>query len=226
MAADQSLDQPNKPSSSATSVAQQSSHRAAASATDRLVRQIQNVDAWMAARREREQALSAPGLTRDQRLDGTREIEVLRRTHDAIQKRCERGLADQVALMRPPGLTAVIAHRHPWFVDRVVLFLGGYGVTVLECTDNGADALGAVIAEQPDVLLAGDRLAMMSGHALLTQARLYAANTLLAGQAADQDQAIHEAVADAVFLRRHPPEDIADTLVAMLVLAAAERDRG
>lgn len=128
--------------------------------------------------------------------------------------------------MRPPGVTAVIAHRHAWFTDRLAMLLGGYGVTVLECTDNGAEALGAVIAEQPDVLLVGDRLEMMPGHELLAQARLHAGNTLLAAQAMDQEQARYEAVADAVFLRRHPPGDIADTIVALQLTAAAELDRG
>lgn len=226
MADEQLLAHPVGARAAATPGAEQSRRRAAVLASDRLVRQIQNVDAWIVARRAREQVLSAPGLSRDQRLVATREIEVLGRTHDAIQGRCARGLADSGALMRPPGVTAVIAHRHAWFVDRLALLLGGYGVTVLECTDNGAEALGAVVVEQPDVLLVGDRLEMMPGHALLAQARLHAGHTLLAAQATDQEQALYESVADAVFLRPHSPGHIADTLMAMQLMAAAELGRG
>ena len=226
MAADQILSRPVHPRSSTGSGVDHSTRRAAVAASDRLVRQIQRTDAWIADRRDREQVLGRAELSRDQRLDAARETETLRRTHDAIKGRCARGLSCEVEPMRPPGLTAVIAHRHAWLVERLVLFLGAYGVTVLECTDNGAEALGVVVAEQPDVLVAGDCLAMMPGHALLTRARRYAPRTLLAGQASYEEQARYETVADTVFLRHHAPDDIADTLVAMLILAAAERECG
>lgn len=226
MTEEQLLSRPIDPRMTRPSGAELSRRRAAVSASDRLVRQIQNTDAWITARREREQALNAPGLSRNQRMEADRELEVLRRTHDAIKGRCARGLANQVEWMRPPGPTAVIAHRHAWFVDRLVQLLGRYGVTVLECTDNGAQALGAVIAEQPDVLLVGDGLAMMPGRALLAQARLHAENTLLAAKAMDQEQTTYEALADAVFLRRHPPGDIAEALVAMHLTAAGDLECG
>jgi CheY-like chemotaxis protein len=81
--------------------------------------------------------------------------------------------------------------------------------------ENGAEALGVVVAEQPDVLLTGDRLAMMTGWDLLAQARLYAPGTVLAVQASDEQQAdSHAALADAVFLRHVPPAVVADVLLA------------
>jgi CheY-like chemotaxis protein len=211
----------------AEAVPEQSRRRAGGGHPDRLVRQVQAIDAWVAARREREQAWHAPSKTRDERMDVDRQIEVLRRTHDAIKGRCARGLGAEVEAMRSSGPTAVIAHRHVWFVDKVALLLGERGIAVVACTDNGAEALGAVVAEQPDIVLVGDRLAMMSGHVLLAETRRFAPSALRSVQASDQQQAdALQDAADAVFLRHHPPAVVADALVALHVSAARELDTG
>lgn len=186
------------------------------SPTDRVVRQVRGIDAWIAARRRREQALQAASMNRDERLDAAREVEALRRTHDAIRGRCARSLDAEAEPMRWPEPTAVIAHRHAWFFDKLALLLDERGVTVLLRTDNGAEALGAVVAEQPDLILVGDRLAMMPGLGLLAEARRYAPSARLAAQASDPDQAdALRGAADSVFLRHHPPAFIADALVAL-----------
>lgn len=207
---------PPRPGSVGQPLPEQSRRRATSSPADRVVRQAQAIDAWVTARREREQALHTRSMTRDERLVVAREVEALRRTHDAIKERCARGLDADLDSLRSPGVTAVVAHRHPWFVDKLVLLLGGHGVTVLACTDNGAEALGAVVAEQPDIVLAGGRLAMMHGRALLAESRLYAPDALLAAQASDpQEGDTLRAAADTVFLRHHPPAFVADALVAL-----------
>lgn len=181
------------------------------SATERIVRQARAIDAWLAARRGREQALHDRSMTRDERMDAAREVEALQRTHEAIISRGARGLdAERDA----PGVTAVVAHRHTWFVHKLSLLLDGQGVTVLAGTDNGAEALGAVVAEQPDIVLVGGRLAMMHGRSLLAESRLYAPGALLAAQASDpQEGETLRAAADTVFLRHHTPAVIADALV-------------
>lgn len=205
------------PQTPIASVPAQKTARVPRPAAHRIVRQIEAVDAWIAARRDREHVLRLPGLSRDERMDAAREVEALRRTHDAIKGRCARGLDADVEPMRWPGATAVLAHRHAWLVDKLGLLLAERGVTVLVCTDNAAEALGAVVAEQPDLLLIGDRLAMMPGHALLAESRIYSPGTLLAAQAFDQDRAdALRATADSVFLGHHLPADIADALALHL----------
>lgn len=187
------------------------------SAADRLVLQIESVDGWLAARRAREQALqAAPGLSRDERMDAAREVEALQRTHDMIKDRCARGSNAEIGLLRAPGPTAVIAHRHAWFADKLARQLADREIAVLVSTDNGAEALGAIVAEQPDIVLTGDRLAMISGQVLLEQTRVYAPGTLVAAHVSDPDHAdVLQAVADAVFLRQHPPAVVADALLAL-----------
>lgn len=144
------------------------------------------------------------------------------RTHDAIKGCCARDLDHELEPMRLPGPTAVIAHRHAWFVSKLAALLDGHGVTVLACTDNGAEALGVIVAEQPDVLFFGDPLAMMTGPALMAETRLYAPGTLLAVQASDPQEAdALRAAADAVFLRQHPPGIVAKALVELQLTGAS-----
>lgn len=185
----------------------------------RIVRQVQAIDAWLAARREREQAMHAPSMSRDERMDVAREVEVLRRTHDAIKGRC--GLGPETEPLRRLGPTAVVAHSHARFVEKLALLLGEHGVTVLVSTDNAPDALGVVIAEQPDIVLVGDRLAMLPVDVLLTEVRRFAPDALLAVAASDLQRAgAWRAQVDAVFFRHQRPRDVADTLSALCSDAA------
>lgn len=222
MTADGTATQPATPLRPADSVVEQRRRRVVPSPTDRTVRQVAAIDAWIAARRRREQALDVPGMSRDDRMDVAREVEVLRRTHDAIRGRCVLALDPDAGPRGRPGPTAVLAHRHTWFVDRLARLLGEQGVTVLVCTDNGAEALGAVVAEQPDLLLVGERLAMLSGCALLIRTRVYSPTTLRAAQAADgaQQAALHD-VADCLFQPDHSPSHVADTLVTRHLAASS-----
>lgn len=215
---------PPRPAAPDGPLAEQGRRRRAGSSAERIVLQARAIDAWVTARREREQALLARSATRDQRLDAARELDALRRTHDAIKKRCARSLDADLDALRATGLTAVVAHRHTWFVDQFSLLLGEHGVTVVVSTDNGAEALGAVVAEQPDIVLVGGRLAMIHGRALLVESRLYAPGALLAAQASDQEEGdLLRAVADDVFLRHHPPAVVAGALAALQLRTAAER---
>lgn len=207
---------PSPPWAEGHPVPEQRRRRPVLSAANRIVRQAGAIDAWLTARRQREQTLQSSPLNRDERLDAAREIDALRRTHEAIKERCSRDLDADLDALRCLGVTAVVAHRQKWFVDKLALLLGGHGVTVLVGTDNGAEALGAVVAEQPDIVLVGSSLAMMHGWALLAQSRLYAPGALLVAQACDaQEAAQMRAAADSVFLRHHPPAVVAESLAAL-----------
>lgn len=48
----------------------------------KLIRQVEAIDAWNCARRVREHALETAHLTRQDRMDVTRQVAVLRRTQD------------------------------------------------------------------------------------------------------------------------------------------------
>ena len=189
----------------------------------KLIRQVEAIDAWNCARRVREHALETAHLTRQDRMDVTRQVAVLRPTQDEITDRAARGLRGEVGPMHMPQLTGVIAHRHAWFAEKVAVQLVARGVTIVGCTDNGAEALGAVVAEQPDIVLTSDRLAMISCDALLEQTRLFAPLALRTVQASDGHQAAAlKTTVDAIFLRQDPPAHVADVLMALLAERATD----
>lgn len=188
-----------------------------ASPAEWILRQLQGIDAWNTARALRMSELDVAGGSRYDREAANRHADVLRRTHQAIVRRTAAELARPCGPLMFHEPTAVIAHHHAWFVKKVSGLLEEQGVTVVACTDNGADALGAIVAEQPDVVLVGDHLEMMTGEALLSEARLFAPHTLRTAQVSDPQQAQgwEEGAASAVFLRHHPPCDVADSLVEL-----------
>ena len=192
----------------------QQTRRSAAVLSARIVRQLEAIDAWNAASRVRESGLVGTGRTRAAREDATRQIDAMRRTHQTITARAAAELARDPGPLLLPAATAVIAHRHAWFAERLAALVEARGVTVLECTDNGPDALGVVIAEQPNVVLIGDCLAMMTCDNLVTEIRRFAPVTVLAVQTNDVRQARTWLTrADAVF-RHHAPGAVADALGA------------
>lgn len=106
---------------------------------------------------------------------------------------------------------AVIAHRNDWFVERVGSELRDRGIAVLARTDNGADAVGLAVSEQPDLMLVEDTLAMVPGEDVVRQLRGLSPETRIVAQAASADGVgpLLEAGACAVFTRRVPPIDVA-----------------
>ena len=191
---------------------------AAVERADRVVRQVQGIDAWNTGRRLREQLLRRAAGSEQDPSEVCRQLDVSRRAQAAIHERTAQELVSgRGAMTAASDRTAVVAHRQPWFVEQMCRALLDRGVLVVACTDNAADALGAVVAEQPDIVLVGHRLAMMTGPDLLTQTRWYAAAALCAAQVPDDDLPFPwHGSADAIFVTDDQPVDIADTLLRLL----------
>lgn len=184
-----------------------------------LFRQLEALDAWNAARRQREHALLTGPASREGRVDAARRLEVLRHAHSTVLARADSFLDGQlIPLPIAVGLRAVIAHRQGWFVDKLRHELAMRGVAVIAATDNGAEALGLTVAEQPDLLVTGDTLSMMSAAELLCEASLFAASTLRAAQVAHGDGVglVLDAGAHSAFARQVPPQEMARDLVALV----------
>lgn len=167
--------------------------------------------------------LAHPGqalhLSREARMDAARADHITQRIRAAVIERTGLGLTGSGGLLCwPSPPRAVLALRHEWFRDTVSEALVRRGVEVVAKLDNGADALGIVIAEQPDLLLAEDKLAMISGVDLVQLARLCAPATRSVGQVAyDNDIApLLDAGAVTACTRRMRPDDVASTMVALL----------
>lgn len=184
-----------------------------------LGRQLAALDAWNDVRRSRERALAAESMSREERLVADRRIAVFERAHAALLARADAALhSDPAPMPSNPALRAVIAHRHPWLADKLSTALATKGVLVVAVSGNGAEALGIVVAEQPDLLVTGDVLAMMSSAELLAETKRYAPYTARAAHVDDSAGvgAALEAGAHSVFVRHMPPDDVAEGLMPLL----------
>lgn len=188
-----------------------------------LVRQIRAIDAWTATWTQRRQVASTTTSSQEMRLDVSRRLTVLRQVHEAVVDRTTLALAADVAPMPAAGpITAVLVHRHDWVLSWLGGALDECGVAVLACTDNWAEALGVVVAEQPDLLFTGDRLAMLHDNELLAEAALFAPFTLLFAQASDPtgERDLCSAGSHTVFPCWTSLTEVAGTLTAVAEHAA------
>jgi CheY-like chemotaxis protein len=180
-------------------------------------RQLEGIDAWHRWRGQ--PTHRAATITREHRLDNAREDEAIRQTQAAIVERTGLHLLGSGDLLRwPLPIRAVLVLRHEWFRDKVCQALVDNGVDVVARSADGAEALGIIIVEQPDLLLAEDTLPMLEGARLLAQVRRFAPATCSVAQVAYDDAIgpMLEAGARAACTRRMPPADVALTLRATL----------
>lgn len=187
--------------------------------TERLPDQLAGIDAWHRTRREVESWAAGAG-SREMQLDRTRRLDVIRRQHQALVEATERQLRTTGHLLRSaPAPRAVVVHRNDWFKDKISTALRASGVELVGALSNGADAVGAVVAEQPDVLLVEDKLPMLGGLDVLREVRRLAPRTLVTVQVFDNRDIgrFLEAGARTAFTRRIPPADIAAALCDLLV---------
>lgn len=183
-----------------------------------LADQLRGLSAWHAARRVVEaeaEAAAGGGRSREARLDLDRLVEVVRRQHEAIVRRTEGQLAASARLPRSTApVRAVVVHRNDWFKDKLVARLTEGDVEVVARLENGADAVGVVVAEQPDLLVVEDKLPMMSGEEVVRQARQFSPVTIAALQVPHASAVA--AGAHVTFTRRTPPVDVARDLCRLV----------
>ena len=186
---------------------------------DLLKAQLAAVDAWNLARRAAEADVETGTLSREMRLDLSRQLEARRREHQAVVARAEQHLRESGgALSAAARRRAVLAHRNAWLRDNVATRLQDLGVDVVGTFEDGADAAGTVVVEQPDLVLVEDRLPTVSGLELVQRIRAFSPHTVIGVQCLDEGgvPTFVKAGAQPVFTRRVPPKDIAEHLVGRL----------
>jgi DNA-binding response OmpR family regulator len=112
----------------------------------------------------------------------------------------------------------IIVHRNAWFTTKVSDDLARRSIEVIAVLTNGAEAVGAIVAEQPDLVLIEDSLSMLSGEDVVREVRSFASSTLIAAQVAYDDRIARmlEAGADTAYTRRVPPLDVAKELADLV----------
>lgn len=185
-----------------------------------LAAQVAAIDAWHRARRAAEAAAESAALSRELRLDLSRRAAARRREQSALEARAEQQLREAgTVLAGRARVRAVLAHRNAWLRTAVARRLESQGVLVVGEFEDGADAAGTVVVEQPDLVLVEDRLPTVSGLEVVQRVRSFAAAAVVGAQCLDADgiQPMADAGAQVVVTRQVPPGEIADLLVRCLV---------
>lgn len=114
--------------------------------------------------------------------------------------------------------TVLVVHRHRWFTDPLCRSLADDDTAVPYVIADGADGIGIMVAEQPDVVVIEDRLSSVTAVDFVTRARRLAPRTAVAVQitTAQTSTEVLTAGASAVFTRRLGPEDAAQHVKALL----------
>ena len=187
---------------------------------DRLAACLTGLERWHAAQRRDLDAVAARGISRERRLDAAHQLRVRERQHEVIVQRTALALAgtgdgSRYDSARP---RAVVAHRHAWSREKLAAELTSAGVDVLCLVDNGAEAVGLCVAEQPDLLIVDDLLSMMPGAVVAAEVRQFSPRTLIAGYVQDEQRAgaLVAAGATAVHGRRVPPTEVVTALAEAL----------
>jgi CheY-like chemotaxis protein len=179
-----------------------------------VVRQAQHaaVEAWNREVAEAERMLERQAVSREMRRDARLRLEALQRADRALQRHSAPAKAEL-----HPMPVAVVVHRNEWMREKLVTGLIEAGMDVVAAIEDGADALGIAIAEQPDVVVLEDRLTSLTGFELAEELRRYT-KSLLAAQVAHDDEIgpMLDAGASAVFTRRVPPAVIVEEVLALV----------
>ena len=197
---------------------------AAPSELELAAAQLAAIDRWHAARRAASATAERAAASREARMDLARRMDVIRAEHRAIVERTDAQLRASAELLRTSApRRAIVVHRNSWFTDKVCAELHLRDIQVVSRLTNGAEAVGAVVAEQPDLLLVEDSLPMMSGEDVVREVRTFAPRTRIAAQVAYDDRiaAMLQAGADSAYTRRVPPSDVVAGLLELLSPAAS-----
>jgi CheY-like chemotaxis protein len=182
-------------------------------------RQLTAIERFNRARRGTQRALMLAAESRETRMDAARRLEVLRREHDALVARAQAQLrASGELLARHSTLRAVVAYRHPWFAQTLTELLQRASIEVVDRVENGADAIGIAIAEQPDLVMVGDSLLMVPGTEVVREVREYCADAVIAARASSGDLvgALLDAGADTVVSHQMRPADVVEQVLAIV----------
>jgi CheY-like chemotaxis protein len=181
--------------------------------------QLDAIERWHAAHRTAQSEAALSTASRETRMDLARRMDVLRAEHRAIVARTDAQLRGSAELLHGTALRrAIVVHRSSWFTDKVCAELAARHVQVVARLTNGAEAVGAVVAEQPDLLLVEDSLPMLSGEDVVREVRAFSPATRIAAHVAYDNRvaALLEAGASSAYTRRVPPAAVAQGLADLL----------
>lgn len=180
------------------------------------MQQVHAITAFTKAHRAVRLAQAASAGSREMKLDNARAMEVLQRERAALIARAHEQLRLTGTLLRSRcARRVVLAHRDEWFTCRIARGMTEQGWAVVATLGNGADAVGTAVAEQPDLLMVGDTMAMVPGETVVREVVQFCPDTVIADQVASRDRvgALLDAGAHEVFTRQVQPAEVARRLL-------------
>ena len=156
------------------------------------------------------------GAAREARAERERRQAVRDREQQALLARLEarRSGGDPGCSGRP---RAVVVHRAAWLRESLCQALMRSGVVVVEMHEDGAAGLGAVVAEQPDLVVVQQQLPWRDGLDVVREVRRYAPDARVAVHLdqPDAEERARDAGAHVVFRRSTRPADMVPELLAL-----------
>lgn len=182
--------------------------------TELVLRQLHGIDAWT-----RDSPAQPAGPSREALMDWRRVMERRERERAAMTAHIERQDAAGPRPMVTAGpSTVLVVHRQPWFCEKVSAALQHEHFARPIVMHDGADRIGVLVAEQPDIMIVEDRLPSVSGIDIVVRAHVLAPRTAVVVQiATDQNAAAAlDAGARAVFTRQVPLHQLAADVKTLL----------
>jgi CheY-like chemotaxis protein len=184
-----------------------------------MCEQLAAIEGFHAARPSAAAEQTVRRQSRELRMDDARDREVRRREQAALIARSHQQLIEAGEPWQASVAgRAVLAHRNAWFLDKIAEALSSEGILVVAALSNGADAVGCAVAEQPDVMLVDEVLAMLPGEQVVREVRALCPRTVIAAQVESGARvgAMLDAGASPVFTRQVPPAEIAEALLRLV----------
>jgi CheY-like chemotaxis protein len=180
--------------------------------------QLAAIDAWSRWQSGERVRLDAVAASRDGRVESSRRLDALDHERRAVDDRTRHDMYDDLRWRGSDQPRVVLAHRQPWFVQKVSACLAASGATVLECVEDGAEAMAAVVVHQPDLLVVSDLLPRVPAAEVVRRTRALAPATLVAVQVSDGGRSAEfvDGGASVVVGRRVPPEDVVEHALSRL----------
>lgn len=178
---------------------------------DLALAQLAGIELWLSAAHAG--ALDPAGLDRQRRALAARTSEQLALAGSPLQPRLPRRL--------------VLGHRNDWFAKKLERALCGTGLLLVSRVRDADEAVGCVVAEQPDLLLVEDRLPGLATVALVQDVLRYSRHCAVGVQVQDGDRAgrLLDAGVAYVWHRQVSPAEVAQQLVGSLTPDLARRSR-
>jgi hypothetical protein len=184
--------------------------------------QLDAMTAWQSAVRRLECAQLTLEEAAQPRGDARERLVGLRRANAALLTRADDSITQTLDLLSTRRPRAVVAHGQDWMRDKIASGLTARGVRVLAAVDDGADALGIAVAEQPELVVVEDTLPTICAADLVEALREYAPRALVTAQVRSEREVgeMLDAGASAVFSRRVPPDLLCEQVTVYLNAAS------